>query len=163
MLDPNGGDGKIGSVTVMDSTFSGVQKAIVISPPSSKTDTGTTGLVLNNVALKGVGAAVVDSAGKTILGGGANVDHWVLGPVYNGTQRTWMHDKVKYRPRDITLINIKSANGLPNPPYFERPREQYLTNSASDFVHLKGGDIKGTLPPSLTKPILLRHSILEIN
>jgi hypothetical protein len=38
-----------------------------------------------------------------------------------------------------------AGTGMPQAPYFERPREQYLNTPASGFIHLKDQGAKGML------------------
>lgn len=149
-LDPNGGDGVIGSVTIMDSVFTNVDKAIVMGTPSDQTNSATTGLVLDNVRFKsGVTFGVADTKGVMYLSGSSinrgDINKWVLGPVYNGTHRTWTEgDSRDLIMKDVTLTG-PSKGDLPNAPYFERAKPQYESKSASDFVHLKQLGAKGTV------------------
>lgn len=74
------GSGNIGSVSILDSSFTNVGTAVLIAPPSAKTSSGSTGVSLENVALSGVTAAVADTTGKSLLSGSTCVvDEWVLG------------------------------------------------------------------------------------
>ncbi|KAH9219718.1 pectate lyase superfamily protein-domain-containing protein [Leptodontidium sp. 2 PMI_412] len=130
------GSGNIGSASFLDSSFNNVGTAILIAPPSSKPATGSTGVILENVKLSGVTTAVADTAGKTLLGGsstGLVVDHWVLGPVYEGstTSRSFSSGaKVGNYRRHPTLIDAKGS-------YFERAKPQYEDRPLSDFLHVK--------------------------
>ncbi|KAI0911199.1 glycoside hydrolase family 55 protein [Ustulina deusta] len=113
------GAGNIGSVSIIDSSFSNVgTAAVVISPPTSATGSGSTGVILEKVSLSGVGAAVQDTSGKTLLSGSSGlIDQWALGPVYEGstTARTFSQGgKIGNYRRHSTLVD---ENGL----YFERP------------------------------------------
>lgn len=136
------GNASNGSAVFMDSVFNNTKQAIIIAPPAAKPGSGTTGLVLDNVSLRGVGAAVVDTSGNVLLQGGNGAESWVLGPIYNDTVRTWTAGDSRDQLRDVTLVG-KSAGGLPNAPYFERARPQYETASPDDFVHLKDLGAKG--------------------
>ncbi len=126
--------GNIGSVSILDSSFTNVGTAVVIAPPSSKTASGSTGVALENVALSGVTAAVADTSGKTLLSGSAAmVDEWVLGPVYEGstTARSFSQGgKIGNYRRHSTLVDSKGA-------YFERPKPQYEDHGVGDFLHVK--------------------------
>ncbi|KAK3934568.1 glucan 1,3-beta-glucosidase [Diplogelasinospora grovesii] len=121
LLDSNGSGGNIGSATFVDSVFTDVTQAIVIDPPSSTPGSGSTGIMLDNVAFNGVTQAIIS---------------WVLGPVYNGTSRTWASGSSEEIMPIVTLYGQPTGN-LPQAPYFERAREQYTSNTADDFVHLK--------------------------
>lgn len=144
----DGGDGNIGSCSFLDSQFTNVGTAIQIAPPSSTPGSGTTGLILENVGLSGVTKAVADSSGNTLLSGVAHVEAWAIGPVHDGSGRTFaMGRDVTPYPRVEALLDTK--NGLANAPYFERPKPQYEGNSVSDFVSLKASGAMGSLIQSL--------------
>lgn len=128
------GTGNIGSVSVLDSSFTNVGTAVLIAPPSASTGVGSTGVVLENVALSGVSSVVADTGGAVILAGtAAVVDHWVLGPTYEGstTARTYSDGvKVGNYIRHSTLVDSTGT-------YFGRAKPQYEDLTVGDFVHLK--------------------------
>ena len=128
------GSGNIGSVSILDSSFTSVGTAIVMGAPSSVVGSGSTGVVLENVALSAVTTTIADTTGKTILAGSSSViAHWALGPVYQGatTARTFSQGgKVGNYMRHSTLLDSKGA-------YFERPKPQYEDRAVSDFIHVK--------------------------
>ncbi|KAF2271266.1 pectin lyase-like protein [Westerdykella ornata] len=134
-LVSDNGAGNIGSVTIMDSSFSNVgTAAVIITPPSSRPATGSTGIVLDKVSFSGVAAAVKDTSGAVLLDKStAKVDQWTLGPIYEGstTARSYSQgSKIGHFKRHSTLLD---ANGM----YFERPKPQYDDRSVGDFIHLK--------------------------
>lgn len=140
-LLPNGTDtGNIGSVSVLDSSFTNVGTAILIAPPSSTPRSGSTGVVLENVALSGVTAAVADSSGKVILDGStALVGEWALGPTYEGSasDRSFsMGAKVGNYQRHSTLVDSTGA-------YFERAKPQYEDLAVNQFVSVKSIGARG--------------------
>ncbi|KAK4144852.1 pectate lyase superfamily protein-domain-containing protein [Dichotomopilus funicola] len=115
-LTSDDGTGNIGSVAVMDSSFSKVGTAgIVIAPPSSDVGSGSTSVVLENVQLSGVAAAVQDTAGTVHLSGS------------DGTVGEWVGD---HRRNAGLLDNFTGA-------YFERAKPQYEDRSVDDFVHVR--------------------------
>ncbi|KAF6837096.1 exo-beta-D-glucanase [Colletotrichum musicola] len=129
---PDFPDGNIGSSLIMDSTFKNVGTVVVIQPPSSETGSGSTGLVLENIAMSGVTTAVADTNGQSLLTASARLDEWVLGPVYSGSgERSFSSGgKIgKYR-RDGALLDSTGA-------YYERPKPQYEDRSVGDFIHVK--------------------------
>ncbi|KAK0746794.1 pectate lyase superfamily protein-domain-containing protein [Schizothecium vesticola] len=136
------GQANIGSASFIDSSFSGVQTAVLIAPVNSKPGTGSTGVMLENVRFDNVGKAVADTSGKTLLDGGSKrVESWATGPIYSPTRQfSSGSDSPKYK-REISLLDTKG--GVEGAPYFERPKPQYEGNSASDFVHLKDLGAKG--------------------
>ncbi|KAL4754843.1 hypothetical protein BDW72DRAFT_200512 [Aspergillus terricola var. indicus] len=134
----NDGGGNIGSVSLIDSKLTNVNTAIIIAPASSTPGTGTTGLVLDNTRIDG---PIVDTAGKIYLGAGY-YDNWVLGPTYRGTTRTWSSAPFSSYPREQSLLGNR-VDGLNNPPYFERKKNQYADRPVGDFVQLKSLGARG--------------------
>jgi len=135
------GAGNIGSVSIIDSSFSNVgTAAVVISPPNSAPASGSSGVILEKVSLSGVTAAVQDTNGKTLLSGSSGmIDQWALGPVYecSTTARTFSQGgKIGSYRRHSTLVD---ADGL----YFERPKPQYQSHGVGDFVHIKDLGVTG--------------------
>lgn len=126
--------GNIGSVSIIDSSFSGIgTAAVVIAPPSAKTGSGTTGIILENVALSGVPAAVQDTASTTLNRSAALIDQWTIGPIYDGMtgSRNFSNGgKVGDYRRHSTLLD---ASGK----CFERQNPQYEDHGSGDFVHIK--------------------------
>ena len=139
------GSGNIGSASFMDSTFNNVKQAIVVAPISQNTGSGTTGIILDNVGFKSVGVGIADTTGKTLLSGASSVLNWVIGPVYNGTKRTWSSGQSLDQLRELSLLGTLGG-GLPNVPYFERAKPQYESSGTGDFVHLKDLGCAGKTP-----------------
>lgn len=133
--------GNIGSVSIMDSSFNGIHTAaVIITPPSDAVGSGSTGLVLENVALSGVAATVVDTAGKAYLDGSSSVvRYWVLGNTYEGnaTARGFSYGgPVGDHRRNSGLLDSTGA-------YFERAKPQYEDKSIGEFVHIKDLGVTG--------------------
>ncbi|XWW99269.1 hypothetical protein V2A60_007278 [Cordyceps javanica] len=125
--------GNIGSVSILDSSFLGADKAILVKPINPTPGEGSTGISLENVALSGVGAAVADTSGATILAASSYINQWVVGPVYEGptASRSFSHGgKIGQYERQPNLLDTRGN-------YFERPRPQYEDQPASAFVHTK--------------------------
>lgn len=120
---------------ILDSTFTNVGTAILVGPLNSAPGSGSTGLVLENIAMSGVQKAVADSNGKTILASTAKIDQWVAGPTYSPKREFSMGKSTTYK-KPSGLLDSKGA-------YFERAKPQYEDKSASDFVHLKNFGAKG--------------------
>ncbi|OIW23390.1 pectin lyase-like protein [Coniochaeta ligniaria NRRL 30616] len=134
-LVPDAGQtGNTGSASIIDSSFTNVGTVAVVTPPSSKPGSGSTGLVLENVALSGVTKAIADTTGKTLLAQSSGiVDEWVLGPVYEGSaaDRSFSTGgKIGTYRRQQGLVD---GNGA----YFERAKPQYESLAVGDFVHVK--------------------------
>ncbi|KAJ3491208.1 hypothetical protein NLG97_g5635 [Lecanicillium saksenae] len=133
-----GSAGHIGSVSVIDSSFEDVDTAIIIEPPSSKPGVGSTGVVVENVAFHGVGKAVADTSGATLLAASPQVDLWALGPTYKKgrTREFSMGQNISGFSHNKSLIG-KSGS------FFERAKPQYQDRSLADFVHIKDFGAKG--------------------
>ncbi|KAH8901101.1 pectin lyase-like protein [Thozetella sp. PMI_491] len=144
-LDPDGGTGVIGSITIMDATFTNVKQAILMDPPQNATKSGTTGIVLENVLFQSVPQPVSDTSGKTWLassGGSLSLVKWIQGPIYFGLDDRRYLDGTQPVDRVATLLSPFS-NGLPMAPYFGRSKPQYETTPVSSFVNLKTQGAKG--------------------
>ncbi|EGO56022.1 hypothetical protein NEUTE1DRAFT_117997 [Neurospora tetrasperma FGSC 2508] len=135
----DGGVGNIGSVSIMDSSFTNVGTVVIVNPITATPGKGSTGIALDNIVLSGVSVAVADTTGATLLASSPVIDQWVVGPVYEGstTARTFsMGGKVGNYRRHSTLLD-------PQGNYFERPKPQYEDQSTSMFLHTKDLGCKG--------------------
>jgi hypothetical protein len=140
--------GAIGSVSFVDSTFTGTKKAIIMGKPSDQPGTNTTGIVLDNTVIDGT---IEDVTGKQYLGPGS-YKSWVFGPTYSRDgKRSFATGHTMEYTRQSSLQGA-SLNGLPLKPYFERERPQYADRGPGDFIHVKDY-AKGLSIPS--KPGLL--------
>lgn len=129
----DGGIGNIGSITLLDSSFTNVGTVVVVNPITSTPGQGTTGICLENIKLAGVTTAVADTTGATILASSSFIDQWALGPVYEGssTARTFSKGgKIGHYRRHSTLVDENGA-------YFERQKPQYEDLAVDAFVHVK--------------------------
>ena len=134
-------NGNIGSASFLDSTFHNVKTAVLIAPPNEKPGSGSTGVILENVACDGVSAVVADTSGATLLEPPASgkVDHWALGPVYDGAGGKGTFSKggkVGAFRRHPDLLDSRGA-------YFERAKPQYEGRPVGDFVHVKDFGARG--------------------
>ncbi|RFU75893.1 pectin lyase fold virulence factor [Trichoderma arundinaceum] len=128
--------GHIGSATFIDSSFSNVGTAVLIAPPDSKTGSGSTGIVVENVDFQAVGKAVADTSGKTLLAAPSRVDHWALGPVYSPGRNFSTGAKIGSYRRQQGLLDTQGH-------YFERAKPQYEDRAVGDFVHVKDFGARG--------------------
>lgn len=129
----------VGSVSVMDSSFTNVETVVIVNPITAIPGKGSTGIALENIALSGVSVAVADTTGATLLAPSPVIDQWVVGPVYEGstTARSFsMGGKVGNYRRHSTLLD-------PQGNYFERPKPQYEDQATSMFMHTKDLGCKG--------------------
>lgn len=123
-------DGNIGSATFMDSTFNNFGTAVLVAPINSAPGSGSTGVVIDNVAFRGVQRAVADTSGATLLAASDKVASWATGPVYAPDRKFYTGKDVPAYRREKNLLDGSGA-------YFERAKPQYEGRSAGDFVHLK--------------------------
>jgi hypothetical protein len=131
--------GNIGSASFIDSTFRNVGTLVLIAPPNKKPGTGSTGVILENVAVQGVSKVVADTGGARLLAAPASgkVKHWALGPVYQeGGPDFSMGRKVGTFRRQVGLLDSQGA-------YFERSKPQYEGRAVGDFVHVKDFGARG--------------------
>lgn len=126
----DGSGGHIGSATIMDSSFTNVGTAVLIAPLDPGVASGSTGLVIDNVAFSNVQKGVADTSGHTLLGGDGKVDLWVTGPVYGPEREFYMGKAAPAYSREKSLLDGSGA-------YFERSKPQYEDRPVGDFVHLK--------------------------
>ncbi|KFY31396.1 hypothetical protein V493_01147 [Pseudogymnoascus sp. VKM F-4281 (FW-2241)] len=128
------GVGNIGSASILDSSFTNVETMVIINPVSSTPGTGSTGVILENIALSGVTVAVADTTGTTLLAASSDlIVEWGLGPVYEGStsSRTFSQgEKIGSYRRHASLLDAEGA-------YFERAKPQYEDRVLTDFVHVK--------------------------
>ncbi|KAK1638756.1 pectate lyase superfamily protein-domain-containing protein [Colletotrichum phormii] len=132
---PDYPDGSIGSSLIMDSSFTNVGTVVVIQPPSSEAGSGSTGLVLENIAMSGVTTAVADTTGRSLLAASTRLDEWVLGPVYSSSAAAGARSfspggKIGNYRRDSALLDAQGA-------CYERPKPQYEGRGVSDFLHVR--------------------------
>ncbi|KAJ6440015.1 LysM domain-containing protein [Purpureocillium lavendulum] len=106
--------------------------------PGSVTDTGFTGLVLDNVNL---GGQVKDHGRSNQILKAGYFKNYYIGATYENGERAWRMGSMEYK-RDSSLLG-KSLSGLEVAPYCERPRNQYTDKTAADFIHLKDQGAKG--------------------
>ncbi|KAM3501681.1 hypothetical protein MY11210_009307 [Beauveria gryllotalpidicola] len=126
------GVGNVGSVSILDSSFTGASQAIVVNHIDSAPGKGSTGVFLENIALSGVGVAVADTTGATLLASSAHIDQWAVGPIYEGSSARSFSPggKVGKFRRVSKLLDVDGY-------YFERARPQYEDKPASAFMHTK--------------------------
>jgi hypothetical protein len=123
----------VGSVSILDSSFTSVGTAVIVNPITATPGKGSTGIALENVALSGVSVAVADTTGATLLASSALIDQWAVGPVYEGatSARTFSQGgKIGNYRRHSTLLDAQGN-------YFERAKPQYEDQATSAFVHTK--------------------------
>ncbi|KAK4203018.1 pectate lyase superfamily protein-domain-containing protein [Triangularia verruculosa] len=135
----NNATGNIGSASFIDSTFRNVKTVVLIAPPNKTPGSGSTGVIVENVACQGVSQVVADTSGATLLSPPASgvVEHWALGPVYKESKPEFsMGGKIGTFRRQQGLLDPQGA-------YFERAKPQYEGRPVGDFVHVKDFGARG--------------------
>ena len=130
--------GHVGSISMLDLSFTNVRTGVLINPVNSKPGSDSTGVMIGNVAMSNVGKAVADNTGKTLFApGNGVVGHWVSGPYSTPTGCEFsMSQDIPIGGREPSLVDKTQA-------WFERAKPQYENRPASDFVHLKDLGAKG--------------------
>lgn len=129
----------VGSVSILDSSFTGASQAVVVNRIGSAPGKGNTGVSLENVALSGVGVAVADTTGATLLASSALIDQWAVGPIYEGSTSARSFSSGGKVGKFRRVSELLDANGN----YFERARPQYEDRPASAFIHTKDLGCRG--------------------
>ncbi|KAH8816524.1 pectate lyase superfamily protein-domain-containing protein [Xylogone sp. PMI_703] len=137
-----------GSFLLQDAIIEQTPVGILMAPPLVGEATGTTNILLDNVAFDGVTTPIKDSSGNTILSG-ANplvIDMWALGDEYynaytaanpDGSEMTFSGGSFLNSSRSPSLTIPTSHNAYASDWYFARSKPQYETYSASDFINMK--------------------------
>lgn len=125
-----------GSILVLDSKITNTAIGIYVNTPKGASTQEHMSITLDNLVLEAVGTAVSDPvAGTSLAGGTKTVVSWVQGRVYDPTHGTGFYkagDSLSpVRPK------IESLMGGPNGGYFERSKEQYVSDTPQDFVSAK--------------------------
>uniref|UniRef100_V5EV57 Rhamnogalacturonase A/B/Epimerase-like pectate lyase domain-containing protein n=1 Tax=Kalmanozyma brasiliensis (strain GHG001) TaxID=1365824 RepID=V5EV57_KALBG len=130
--NPQSGTQGAASILAYDWSLSNVVTAFHILTP----DSGT--LILDNIAIKNVRAAVTTGQGVTLLDGcdePSVIESWVQGFAAEGRKSLQQaqsgSDLEIYRPASLV------ASNKPSQPWFSRSRPQYKWASVSDFVNVK--------------------------
>jgi hypothetical protein len=122
-----------------------------MAPAEAGNGTGTTNILLDNVAFSDVTTPVKDSSGNMILTGENPliVDIWALGDSYYnsyspenpdalGMQFSTGTSETSSRSPTLVVPNTGgSGTGYANDWYCTRDKPQYETYSASDFINMK--------------------------
>ncbi|KAL8359373.1 hypothetical protein RB601_007892 [Gaeumannomyces tritici] len=144
--DENNIKNYLGSVYIMDSTFTDVGTAVQNAPVSVEPGTGTTSVTLDNVLFDRVTNRVFDGEKEYVEGRPSTLDTWTLGPIYLSLPERDLSLGYEFpTPREPTLLeeysvtakNSSGTKSLPKRPFFEKSKPQYTTIPASSWVHMK--------------------------
>ncbi|KAK4185364.1 glycoside hydrolase [Podospora australis] len=137
----NGGTSStVGSVLLLDSTFTNTQVGIKTSyDPESPQTNGT--LILDNVDMSGTARGIVNNVTNAdILPGGEKVSFFVQGKTYTGAagaQSKAVQDAQPTTKKPASLIDASTGK------VFTRTKPQYENIPASQFVSVKSKGAKG--------------------
>lgn len=124
-------DQAVGSVIVIDSTFTDVDVGIKTAYESASAQATNGSLVLENVALSNTPVAIQNAAGTVLAGGTTTIAAWAEGHSYTLTSG----------PTDI--MGTITANSRPaaltttGGNYYTQSKPQYETLTAADFVSVR--------------------------
>lgn len=127
----------VGSMIVIDSTFTNVPVGVVTAYTTSSTPDAAGSLVLENVVLNNVPVAV-KSGGATVLAGGTTtVAAWVQGHSYTLTSgKTDIQGIITPNSRPAALVGAGNK-------YYTQAKPQYESLSAGDFVSVRSSGAVG--------------------
>ncbi|KAL8370014.1 hypothetical protein RB595_000395 [Gaeumannomyces hyphopodioides] len=140
------GDSYLGSIYIMDSTFTDVGTAVRNAPVSVEPGTGTTSVTLDNVLFDRVTNRVFDGEKEYVEGRPSTLDTWTLGPIYLSLPERDLSLGYEFQtPREPTLLadysiaamNSNGTKSLPKRPFFEKSKPQYTAIPANSWVHMK--------------------------
>lgn len=126
------------SVTLIDSTFTDTDVAIITAYNFSSKPDAAGSLILDNVSLKNVPIAIQESQ-KTVLAGkkhgSMNISGWGEGNKYVPNGPTRFEGKIQSFPRSESLS--------PDGTFYSRSKPQYEDCPLSEFVSVRSAGAKG--------------------
>jgi glucan 1,3-beta-glucosidase len=127
----------VGSVTLIDSSFTSVQTGILTAYDSSSLPTSAGGLILENVQLNNVPVVVQGPEGTALAGttGSMTVSAWGEGHEYTPKGPNQFQGYITPFSRPAALLSGVS--------YYERSKPQYEDIPVSRFVSLRSSGAKG--------------------
>lgn len=126
----------VGSMIVIDSTFTDVSVGIKTAYDGSSTSTNGS-LVLENVVLSNTPVAIENDSGTVLAGGTTTVDAWAEGHTYtlsSGPTDIMGTITANTRPKALTISGSD---------YYTRSKPQYETLTSADFVSVRSSGAVG--------------------
>lgn len=124
-------DQAVGSVIIIDSTFTDVDVGVKTAFDSSSSDTTNGSLVLENVVLSNTPVAVQNDAGTVLAGGTTTISAFAQGHTYTlSTGPTDTFSTIDAVTRPSALLGSGNA-------YYTRSKPQYESLSSTDFVSVR--------------------------
>ncbi|KAL2175005.1 glycoside hydrolase family 55 protein [Thermothelomyces heterothallicus CBS 202.75] len=132
----NGNTMNVGSITLIDSSFTNVPVAILTSWTENPNPATVESLVMENVVLDNVPVAVQGPNGRTLLAGGSTtINGWGIGHSYGSSGPTSFAGPITPNSRPGILLN--------NGRYFTRSKPQYESVPVSSFLSVRSAGAKG--------------------
>ncbi|AEO64347.1 glycoside hydrolase family 55 protein, partial [Thermothielavioides terrestris NRRL 8126] len=127
----------VGSVTLIDSSFTNVPVAVLTAWTTSSNPATAGSLVMENIALNNVPVAVQGPSGTMLAGttGSTTIAAWGNGHSYTPSGPTQFAGSITANSRPAALL----SNGR----YYTRSKPQYETLSASSFLSARSAGAKG--------------------
>ena len=125
----------VGSVTLIDSSFTNVPVAILTAWSTSSNPATAGSLVLENISLNNVPVAVKGPSGTMLAGGSLTIDAWGNGHSYGNSGPTKFSGPIAANPRPGALV----SNGR----YYTRSKPQYENTPASSFISVRSEGARG--------------------
>ncbi len=125
----------VGSVTLIDSTFTNVPVAILTAWTTTSTPATAGSLVLENISLNNVPVAVKGPSGTMLAGGTTTIAAWGTGHKYTPSGPNQFAGAITVNPRPAALL----VNGR----YYTRSKPQYESLAASSFISARSSGARG--------------------
>jgi hypothetical protein len=130
-------------MTVLDSSFKNVEKAIIIA----KAQGHVPNVVLDNIDLENVGAAVSNSAGETLYqGGNTKILSWLTGRRY--TTDSKFRNGGEATGEGVYPFKAASIMNGPEGKFFEREKPQYQGLPPSKFLNVLDFGVRNDASPA---------------
>ncbi|KAK0111212.1 hypothetical protein ONS95_001586 [Cadophora gregata] len=125
----------VGSVTIIDSTFTNTKIAISTAHDATSMPLTAGSLIIEKVTINNVGVAVQGSTGPLLSGGTTTIGGWGQGHSYspNGPTNFQRAMSPFTRPSSLTI----------NGKYYARSKPQYQALPLSQFVSVRAAGAKG--------------------
>jgi glucan 1,3-beta-glucosidase len=125
----------VGSVTLIDSTFTNVGVAILTAWSTTSNPATAGSLIMENISLNNVPVAVKGPSGTMLAGGSLTIAAWGNGHSYGTSGPTKFSGPIAANPRPGSLV----ANGR----YYTRSKPQYENTPASSFLSVRSEGARG--------------------
>ncbi len=129
------GNQNVGSVTLIDSTFTNVPVAVLTAWTTTSNPATAGSLVLENIALNNVPVAVKGPSGTMLAGGTTTIAAWGTGHKYTPSGPNQFAGAI--------TANARPAALLTNGRYYTRSKPQYENLPASSFISARSSGARG--------------------